>query len=274
GLRDALPAADHPDDLHHIAFAQRRRCIRVAPDDGAVVLDHDRAWADAERLQISVQRRGGFELDAFAVDLEFDHWKSRMAATPAAPASWTAAMRSSLMPPIATTGIFSACATWARSSSPLGCEPGWLSLSHTGPKMTKSAPSRSACIAASSEWTERPMRRSPRIDRASRIEMSRSGRLTPAAPDASAMSHRELTITGTGEAATSSTASASSSRALRPGARSCRMVARGAAWRPARAPATTAIAIGAVNLVARRPRWASWRRPARVSACDPPRMPC
>ena len=59
--------------------------------------------------------------------------------------------------------------------------------------------------------------------------MSRSGRLTPAAPADRATSHRELTRTGSLDRATRVRASRSSSRVSRPGARSWISVARGSA---------------------------------------------
>ena len=46
------PAADHSDDLDDVAVPQRRGRVRVALDDHAVVLDRDRARADAERLEV------------------------------------------------------------------------------------------------------------------------------------------------------------------------------------------------------------------------------
>ncbi len=51
-------------------------------------------------------------------------------------------------------------------------------------------------------------------DRAASTGMSLSGRFTPAAPAASAMSHRELTTTGTDDKGTRFDASSSMARAV------------------------------------------------------------
>src|ERR1700687_5086747 len=175
---------------------------------------------------------------------------------------------------MARTGMRTERATSSRAAMPAGGEPGWLGLSQTGPKMTKSAPSRSARCADVIEWTERPTRRRPRSVLASAAPMSLSGRLTPAAPAASATSHRELMSTGSSVALTSSFASRSRADVLSSGARSWRMVALDAALSPAVALLTTAIATGRVKRVARCPRSESSGWPRRAWVCAPRCRPC
>src|SRR2546423_1261191 len=84
-------------------------------------------------------------------------------------------MRPSVTPPIASTGMRTAAVTRERASTPAGTTSGCVVLAQIGPKMTKSAPSRSASIAAPDECTERPTSLSPRSERASRVRMAPSG---------------------------------------------------------------------------------------------------
>jgi hypothetical protein len=73
-------AAHHLDDLDRVAVAERhsRECVPL--DDDAVVLDRDRAGTDAQSLYVSEEWGRRIQLDLLAVDLQRDHWKSRIAA--------------------------------------------------------------------------------------------------------------------------------------------------------------------------------------------------
>ena len=181
---------------------------------------------------------------------------------------------------MAITGIRSAAATRDSASTPTAAASACVALAQTGPKMTKSAPSISARLAASTEWTERPISPCLIKPRANSIPMSSSGRFTPEAPAARAISHRELITTGNGDDGTKRTASRSNSRALSPGARSWRMVARRATRRPASALETIAMATGVTSSGARCPRSASsglrlraWGCVRRDTRCGRPRRP-
>src|ERR1700674_4027717 len=143
--------ADHPHDLQVVALSKRGGLVRGTFEDGPVVLHRDRTRVDAELLQIIQQGSRAVELDMLAVDLQPDHENIPIAAYPAAPAAWHSAIRSSVTPPIARTGIRTERATSSSAARPAGGTPGWLALSHTGPKMMKSAPSRCACCAPAIE---------------------------------------------------------------------------------------------------------------------------
>jgi hypothetical protein len=75
-----VSAADHADDLDGVTCFQCHCFVRSAFDDRAVVLDSDRAWVDAEMLQVTEKWSRAFELDPFAVDLERDHLNIPIAA--------------------------------------------------------------------------------------------------------------------------------------------------------------------------------------------------
>src|SRR5438552_650015 len=79
----ASTAADHADDLDHVAVAQRAAGVRVALQDLAVDLDGDGPGIDAQVAQVVQQRGRPGELDRLAVHADADHrLKYPMAAKP------------------------------------------------------------------------------------------------------------------------------------------------------------------------------------------------
>src|SRR5690348_2030186 len=121
--------------------------------DAAIVLHHHGARVELQRGQQLQQRRAvrdgarlavHHDLDCLthAVNVSSTCWaavsgssashKPRIAATPYAPAARTAATRSGVIPPIATTGRPSAAMS-ARPDNPSGVRSGWLAVGNTVP---------------------------------------------------------------------------------------------------------------------------------------------
>src|SRR6266852_6224251 len=73
-------AADHAYDLDHVAILESRLRVARPFEDDAVVLHRDRPRSHAHLLQVIEQRRRAIELDAAAVDLDFDHSNKVIAA--------------------------------------------------------------------------------------------------------------------------------------------------------------------------------------------------
>jgi hypothetical protein len=129
-------AADHANDLDRVAVLEGAALVAVALEDLAVHLDRDGAGVGPEHRHVLEKRSGAFQLDRLAVDPEADHPpKYPMAAKPEAPACKHASARFRSTPPMASTGIRTAAATWRRASSPAAGRPGCEAVAKTGPKI-------------------------------------------------------------------------------------------------------------------------------------------
>jgi hypothetical protein len=73
-------SSNHLHDLHGIAAAESSCSVCPAIDDDSVVLHGDTARANPQLIQVIEQRCRSIEPDLLAIDLQDDHWKSRIAA--------------------------------------------------------------------------------------------------------------------------------------------------------------------------------------------------
>src|SRR5690242_10351760 len=147
------PSAHEMHQLDRVTLGDAHIAQRRPAHDAAVVLDDHGARVELQRRQQLQQRRAvgdgarlavHHDLDCLAHAVNFSSTccaatsgssashKPRIAATPYAPAARTAATRSGVIPPIATTGRPSAAMS-ASPGSPSGVRSGWLAVGNTAP---------------------------------------------------------------------------------------------------------------------------------------------